>query len=453
MLDIQNILVVDDQAGMRKSLAILLKKEGFNVDEAESGEYAIERLKHKRFDLIITDLKMSPITGIDVLKYVKEKSPQSEVIIMTAFSTVDSAVTAMKMGAFDYISKPFKNEEILHRIRKSIEHSKTVSELNEIQKKSESGKKSFPIIGNSKAIKEIVSLIEKISKIDLPVLITGETGTGKNLVAKTIHINSLRVDKSYVSLNCASVPEYLLESELFGHTKGAFTGAILDRKGLFEEADSGSFLLDEIGNISKPLQAKLLGALQDQTIRRVGSNKDKSVDVRIMAATNRDLEQAVVEGEFREDLYYRLKVLHIHVPPLREYREDIPLLADYFLDICRGRFKKPDIRFSPEVIDALYKYYYPGNVRELHNIICHAIVISSGPMITIEDLPSNVIQQISERATLSKNFTKPQALEEWEKEIILQSIKKHSRNLAMVCKDLRIGRTTLWRKMKKYQII
>lgn len=447
-----DILVVDDHAGMRKSLAILIKKEGYDVDEAESGEYAIECLNHKQFDLIITDLKMSPVTGIDVLKYVKEKFPQTEVIIMTAYGTVDSAVTAMKMGAFDYISKPFKNEEILHRIRKSIEHTKTTRELNEIQKESESGKKLFPIIGKSKAIKEIISLIEKISKIELPVLITGETGTGKNLVAKTIHINSLRADKPYVSLNCAAVPEYLLESELFGHTKGAFTGAILDRKGLFEEADSGSFLLDEIGDISKTLQAKLLGFLQDKTIRRVGSNKDKNVDVRIMAATNRDLEQAVADGEFRKDLYYRIKVLHIHIPPLREYRADIPLLSNHFLNISRDKFKKPEIHFSPEVIDALYQYDYPGNVRELYNIICQAVLISSGSVITRADLSTNITQQVSETTPLSDDFTRPKALEEWEKEIIAESIKRYSHNLAVVSKELKIGRTTLWRKMKKYHI-
>lgn len=443
------ILVVDDQEGMRKSLAILLRKEGYCVDEAESGENAIKVLEDKQFDLIVTDLKMSPITGIDVLRYVKEKSPQTEVIIMTAYGTVDSAVTAMKMGAFDYISKPFKNEELLHRIRKSIEHSKTMRELNEIRKKPE---KKFPIIGKSKAITEIISLIEKIAKIDLPVLITGETGTGKNLVAKTIYINSLRADKPYISLNCATVPENLLESELFGHTKGAFTGAILDRKGLFEEADGGTFLLDEIGNISKTLQAKLLGFLQDKTIRRVGSNKDKNVDVRIIAATNKDLEQAIAEGEFREDLYYRLKVLHVHIPPLREYREDIPLLADHFLNICRDKFKKPEINFSPEVIDTLYRYHYPGNVRELYNIICQAVVISSGSVITKADLPAEITQKILEMAPLSNDLTRPKALEEWEKEIILESIKKHSHNLAMVCKELKIGRTTLWRKMKKYQI-
>ncbi|MEW6408814.1 MAG: sigma-54 dependent transcriptional regulator, partial [Nitrospirota bacterium] len=434
MSDISDILVVDDQSGMRKSLAILLKKEGYNVDEAAGGEYAIECLNHKQFDLVITDLKMSPVTGIDVLKYVKKEIPQTEVIIMTAYGTVDSAVEAMKIGAFDYISKPFKNEEILHRIRKSIEHSKTVKELYEIQK--ESRKKLFPIIGQSKAIKKIISLIERVAKVELPVLITGETGTGKNLIAKTIHINSSRADKPYVSLNCATVPEYLLESELFGHTKGAFTGAILERRGLFEEADGGSFLLDEIGNIHKTMQAKLLGVLQDQTIRRVGSNRDKSINVRIMAATNRDLEEAVMEGEFREDLYYRLKVLHVHIPPLREYREDIPLLASHFLGLCRDKFKKPEIQFSPEVINILYQYDYPGNVRELYNIICQVVALSSDSVITIADLPADITQQILVTAPLSNDLVKPQALEEWEKEVILQSIKRHSHNLAMVCREL-----------------
>lgn len=446
------ILVIDDQAGMRRSLAILLKKEGYDVVEAENGNGAITFLSDGYFDLIITDLKMSPGTGLDVLFYVKEKHPHTDVIVMTGYGTIDSAVIAMKIGAFDYISKPFKNEEILHRVRKSIGHIETEKELAYLRKDSGPSKTSFPILGQSQVTKHIVSLIERIARVDLPVLITGETGTGKNLVAKSIHNLSSVANNPFISINCAAVPEYLLESELFGHVKGAFTGAHLDRKGMFEAAEGGSLLLDEIGSMSVATQTKLLDVLHDRKIRRVGSNIRQAVNARIMAATNTDLELAVKKGSFREDLYYRIKVSHIHIPPLRERRNDIPLLAQHFLNNAADNFKRPGLQLSADAMDFLYKYDFPGNVRELNNMISNSAAISSNSIITRDDLSlsfTNTIFDLTD--TLSENL-KRNTLEEHEKDVILRSIEKNYHNLTKVSIELGIGRTTLWRKMKKYGI-
>lgn len=446
------ILVVDDQSGMRRSLAILLKKEDFHVEEAGDGEQAVACLSGGSFDIVITDLKMSPGTGLDVLYYIKDKHPRTDVIIMTGYGTVDSAVLAMKMGAFDYIAKPFKHEEILHRVNKSISYRETRRELDSFTKGSDAWKGYPPIIGKSMQIKDVNSLIGKIAKVDLPVLITGETGTGKNLIAKTIHSLSPRSDMPFISINCAAVPEYLLESELFGHTKGAFTGALLDRKGLFEEAEGGTLLLDEIGNMPYAMQSKLLDVLHDRSIRRVGSNKSKEVNVRIIAATNTDILQSIREGKFREDLYYRIKVTHIHVPPLRERHMDIPILSDHFLEKLCTEFGKPGLRLSREAADFISRYDFPGNVRELHNIISNAVAISSGPEITLQDLSLSFTSGIFDVACVKDEINKPNTLEEWERDLIIKSIRKHSHNLGSVCTELGIGRTTLWRKMKKYNI-
>lgn len=446
------ILVIDDQDGMRRSLAILLKKEGFYIEEAENGESAISHLKNEHFDIVITDLKMSPGTGLDVLYYVKEKHPLTAVIIMTGYGTINSAVLAMKMDAFDYIAKPFKHEELLHRVKKALNHLENKKELSALKGNAKTQIKLPPIIGHSTSIKNLRSLIDKIAKVDLPVLITGETGTGKNIVAKTIHGLSLRMDKPLISINCAALPEYLLESELFGHAKGAFTGAIIDRKGLFEEAEGSSLFLDEIGSMPYTMQAKLLDFFQDYTVRQVGSNKSKKVNVRILAATNTDLEQAIKDGKFREDLYYRLKVAQIHVPPLREHPEDIPILAEHFLELFRQTFNKPDLQFSHDVIDFLSANVYPGNARELSNIISSIAAISSGSIITAQDFSLSFTNKLFDLPKAFKDDSLPGTLEEWEKNLIISSLKKHPQNLTKVSNELGIGRTTLWRKMKKYNI-
>jgi DNA-binding NtrC family response regulator len=443
------ILVIDDQDGMRRSLVILLRKEGYSVEEAENGERAIAYLDSGQFDLVITDLKMSPGTGLDVLYYVLERHPQTDVIIMTGYGTVDSAVLAMKLGAFDYIAKPFKNEEILHRVRKSLTHIETEREVAALRGTKDT---EIPILGDSDATKVLIAMIRKIAQVDLTVLISGETGTGKNLVAKTVHGLSSRRGKPYVAINCSAVPEHLLESEMFGHAKGAFTGAILDRKGLFEGADGGTLFLDEIGAMPHSMQAKLLDVLQDHTIRRVGENKHRDVDVRIIAATNRDLEKAVENGTFREDLYYRVKVTQVHIRPLRERPEDVPILARNFLDDVRVAYRRPDIGLSQEALEFLIRYDFPGNVRELQNIIASAAVIASGPMITVPDLSLGFTNQLFDVSVGTSREVNPGTLEEWGRDIIVKSIEKNNHNLGKVCNELGISRTTLWRKMNKYRI-
>ena len=448
------ILVLDDQIGMRRSLGILLRKEGFHTDEAENGKQAISYFERGPYDLVITDLKMSPGTGLDVLYFVKERHPNTDVIIMTGYGTVDSAVLAMKMGAFDYILKPFKNEEILHRVRKSMNHLETTRELSSLHKRGTSEKSKVPLLGNSTAIKEIVAVMHKISNLDISILLTGETGTGKSLIAKTIHSLSSRADKPFISINCASVPDNLLESELFGHEKGAFTGALLERKGLFEAAEGGSILLDEIGSMPFPMQAKLLDVLQDRAIRRIGSNKSKAINVRVITATNTDIIKAIDNGLFRNDLYYRIKVAHIHVPPLRDHAEDIPSLGNHFLESIGKELNKPDLEFSLEALEFLLHYKFPGNVRELANAISGAAAVAVSNIISVQDLALTLTNSLTEMPTPipPERDLHPNSLEEWEKELIVESLKKNPSNLTKVCSELRIGRTTLWRKMKKYNI-
>lgn len=448
------ILIIDDQPGMRKSLGMLLRKEGFQTEEADNGKQAISYFEKGPYDLVITDMKMSPGTGLDVLYYVKERHPRTDVIIMTGYGTVDSAVLAMKLGAFDYIMKPFKNEEILHRVRKSKDHLETEAELTALHSSVTSRDKTLPLLGNSTAIKEIAAVMKKIANLDMPVLITGETGTGKSLIAKTIHSLSSRADRPFISINCASVPEHLLESELFGHEKGAFTGALLERKGLFEAAEGGTLLLDEIGSMPVPMQAKLLDILQERSVRRIGSNKSKAINVRVIAATNTDLVIAIDNGYFRSDLYYRIKVAHIHVPPLRDHPEDIPLLAQHFLELTKNEQNNAGLQINSEAIDFLQRHRFPGNVRELANAIAGAAAVAATPTISAQDLALTLTSSLFDVPAHmpSDKDAHPNSLEEWERELIVESIRKNASNLTKVCSELRIGRTTLWRKMKKYNI-
>jgi DNA-binding NtrC family response regulator len=447
-----NILVVDDEEGMRKSLSILLENEGYRVTQAVSGKEALKELAENDIDLIIADMRMDSMSGIDLLEHIQNHYMEVPVIIMTAYGTIQSAVTAMQMGAYDFIIKPFEYTDILYKTKRAIDWASSFKKTSRrVREEAEANEDSSILLGESHAIQSLKDMIRKFSINDFPVLITGETGTGKNLCAKAIHLNSCRSKGPFVSVNCACIPEHLLESELFGHTKGAFTGAAVERTGLFEAANCGTIVFDEIGAIPKAVQSKLLGVLQDKVIRKIGSNKETRVDARVIAATNIDLYESINQGNFREDLYYRIKVLHIDIPPLRKRKEDLPLLAQHFLSLSAPQLKKPNVAgFTAEAMERLTHYDYPGNVRELQNIVYSSVAISDEDYIGYYDLPTSVlinagIQMIEVHDAALKS-------EEREKRMIIQTLKRHPDNLTAVARDLKIGRTTLWRKIRRYKI-
>lgn len=381
------ILVVDDEESIREFLDIMLRKEGYEVTCAEDGQKAIEILKKKTFDMVISDLQMPKVTGMELLKYRNDNCPEVVFMMITAFGTTESAVEAMKMGAYDYITKPFKIDEVRINIANSLK-SQNLEVENRTLKKELQKEYSFQnLVGNSGSMHRVYDLIKRVSQSPTNVLITGESGTGKEMVAKAIHFNGPLKDKPFVTVNCGAIPETLMESEMFGHKKGSFTGAISDKVGLFEVADTGSLFLDEVGELPLSIQVKLLRAIQERVIRRVGATDDQKVEVRIIAATNRNLETMVKEGKFREDLYYRLNVILIHTPSLRERREDIQLLATHFLQKYNSRLAKAIGKISDEAMELLKKYDYPGNVRELENIIERTVALEGGATILPESLP------------------------------------------------------------------
>jgi two-component system response regulator PilR (NtrC family) len=381
------ILVVDDEESMREFLCIMLQRDGYMVEAVGDGHQAVLRLKEQSYDLIISDIKMPRLDGFGVLDYVKDRCPGTAMIMITAFSTTEQAVDAMKKGAYDYITKPFKNDEIRLVVENALERMDLRRE--NLQLKKELGQRfSFAnIIGKSKAMQEVYNLIEKVAASKVNVLVTGESGTGKELVARAIHYNSERRDRPFVAINCGAIPENLLESELFGHEKGAFTGAVQQKQGLFEVADGGTLFLDEIAELPPMMQVKLLRVIQEHEFRRVGGTRDLKVDVRLVAATNKDLGQAVVEEQFREDLYYRLNVIQVGLPPLRDRREDIPLLVSHFLNKL-----KPDaeVTIQDNVMRRLVDYHWPGNIRELENTVERCLVLGRGGDVCEESLPSQV---------------------------------------------------------------
>lgn len=386
------ILVVEDDQSLREVLRMFLNKGGHDVTVCGDGEKALKLVASEdEFDLVLTDLRLGSVTGLEILSFVKEHSPQTEVIMMTAFSTVETAIDAMRRGAFDYIGKPFKLEEISITLQKALER-RNLSLENIRLRIALSDKYSFDhIVGKSQAMHKVFEKIIKVAPTKTSVLITGESGTGKELVARAVHFNSPRKDKPFVVVNCGAIPDQLMESELFGHVKGAFTGAHATRHGLFESADGGTIFLDEIGELSLAMQVKLLRFLQDHKIRMVGGVQEISVDTRVVAATNRDLSQLVQAGAFREDLFYRLNVIGLHLPPLRERREDIPVLVMHFIEKYRKELGRDDIRgVSPEVMDVLAGHEFKGNVRELENIVEHAMTFASDDRITPDALPEGL---------------------------------------------------------------
>ncbi len=381
------ILVVDDEESIREFLEIMLKKEGYEVTCAEDGAKGKDLLAKKTFDLVISDLQMPNMTGIELLKYVKETYPELVFMMITAFGTTESAVEAMKMGAYDYLTKPFKIDEVRLNIQNAL-RAKHLEVENRVLKKELTKEYSFQnLVGNSEAMHRIYDLVKRVSQTPTNVLITGESGTGKEVVAKAIHYNGPLKDKPFVTINCGAIPEQLMESEMFGHKKGSFTGAVADKAGLFEVADNGTLFLDEVGELPLTIQVKLLRAIQERVIRRVGATEDIKIDVRICAATNRDLEEMVKEGTFRQDLFYRLNVINIKTPSLRDRRDDIPLLANHFLKKYNDRLNKNIGAISAEAMEMMKKYDYPGNVRELENIVERTVALEGGATILPESLP------------------------------------------------------------------
>ncbi len=383
------ILVVDDEQSMREFLEILLRKQGHEVETRGDAAAAGKALGGAEFDLVLTDLKLPIGSGIDVLSACKAKQPDAEVVVITAFGTAETAVEAMKRGAYDYVTKPFKVDEIRITVQKALEKAALARENRELRRKLEATEPGNEILGRSPKMQEVFRILERVAPTGVTVLVCGESGTGKELVARRVHELSGR-GGSFVAVNCSAIPEGLIESELFGHVKGSFTGAVGDKPGLFEEAEGGSLFLDEVGELPLTLQPKLLRALQEGRDKRVGGNREVAVDVRIVSATNRDLRREVEQGRFREDLYYRLNVVAIEIPPLRHRPQDIPLLAQHFLRKYAVAFGRPVAGFRREVLEALEGYAYPGNVRELENVVERAVALEPGPYLTLESLPLQV---------------------------------------------------------------
>ncbi len=384
------LLIVDDEANLLDFLKLLFEQEGYRVTPADSLAAARQLLEERDFDLLLCDIMMPDGSGMDILRELKASNAGTSVIMMTAYSSTKSAIEAMKLGAYDYVSKPFEVEELKLLVQKALEKTELVDENVYLRKELERKYGFSNIIGRSQRMAQIFSLIERVSKTSSTVLIHGESGTGKELIARAIHFDSSRSSKRFLSVNCGAMPENLLESELFGHERGAFTGAVKEKRGLFQEADHGTLFLDEIGEMSPSMQVKLLRALQEKTIRKVGGNQEESVDARIIAATNRDLLEMIGEGSFREDLYYRINVIPIQLPPLRHRREDIPLLADHFIEKYSSQMEIDRKRMSVQAARILEGYDWPGNVRELENLIERTLALSPGAVIEAGDLPAQL---------------------------------------------------------------
>ena len=388
------ILVVDDELSMREVLEITLRQEGYDVTVADGGEAALRALDAAPFDLVVTDLRMRGVDGLAVLRAVKERAPGTAVLMLTAFASTDTAVEAMKLGAYDYVTKPFKLDELRLTIASALER-KQLREENQALRRQLQRERGLPnFVGRSRRMLEVFETIRKIADSPSNVMITGETGTGKELVAQAIHHEGPHRDRPFVSVNCGAIPEALMESELFGHVKGAFTGAVNDTRGLFSAADGGTLFLDEITEIPPSVQVKLLRAIQERSIRRVGDTRDLRINVRLIAASNRDLAGSVAEGILREDLFYRLNVIPIHLPPLRERRDDIPFLVNHFVQKLARETGKELRGVSPEALTLLEQYRWPGNIRELENAIERAIVLGTGPTLEVDALPTELLRPV-----------------------------------------------------------
>jgi len=435
-----SILIVDDEESVRESLFDWFIEDGYRVECAENANRALSMLESDSFDIILADIKMPGMDGLEMMRRIKLMKADSIIIVMTAFATVDTAVQALKDGAFDYVTKPFDPDDLSHLIRNASKQISLTEENANLKKKVVSLENVEDMIGKSEAIKRVLKDIESVAQSNSSVVITGESGTGKELVARAIHSNSTRKFFPLVSVHCGALTESLLESELFGHEKGAFTGAMFNRKGRFEMADNGTIFLDEIATISTKMQIDLLRVLETKKFIRVGGNKEISSDFRVICATNRDLKSMVEKGIFREDLFYRLNVVNIYVPPLRERIEDIPLLVDYFIKkYCTSMNRQP-VTIDSSALKRLEEFNFPGNVRELENMIERAIVVGNGKKISLKDLPL-------EKSVISNSI---ESLDDLEKTHILIILNKYSWNISRTAKALKVDRVTLYNKISKY---
>ena len=445
--DTFRVLVVDDEPAQRELVGGFLRKQGFEVAEAPDGRTALERFRKEPFDLLLTDQRMPGLSGLELLEAARAVTPAVSMIIMTAYGTIETAVAAIKGGAADYLTKPLNLDELLHRIAQVRERQRLIMENRELREALQERHRVEGIIGESGRMQEVLSLVRRVAGSDATILIQGESGTGKELIARAIHYASPRAGAPLVSVNCAALPETLLESELFGHEKGAFTGAVAARKGRFELADGGSLFLDEIGDLPLHLQVKLLRVLQEREFERVGSSRPVSVDVRLLAATHRDLEGLVRAGRFRDDLYYRINVVSISLPPLRERREDIPLLLDHFVEKFSRRNGKRIGGLTRDAREALLRYDYPGNVRELENLVERAVILTRDEVIDLEDLPLGVKEREGEP---SGETSLTVLVEDLERRMIREALARADGVQTRAAEILGISERVLRYKLKKY---
>lgn len=453
--ELRRVLVVDDEESIRHLLVTILKRAGYEPHAVGSGSEALAQLQEHAYDVLITDIRMPKMTGLELTERIQKSGTQVTVVVMTAYGSLETALEAMKKGAYDYISKPFKPDEVVLVLRKAEERERLKRENKRLRAELERQTRSAKIITRSAQMEDILRSVRKIAEYKTTVLITGESGTGKELIARALHELSPRANKTFVAVNCGAIPAALLESELFGHTKGAFTDAIRDKKGLFEEAEGGTLLLDEIGELPLLLQVKLLRALQEETIRRVGDNREIKVDARVITATARDLADEVKQGRFRQDLYYRLNVVNISIPPLRERREEIPPLLEHFIAYHNQRLGTRVEGVAPDAMKLLVEYSWPGNVRELENTIEHAIVLAERNRIESQNLPVRIRDSRDKvRMTLAgEELSIKKTTRVIEEELIRRALRAASGNRTSAAKVLEISYRALLYKMKEYNIV
>lgn len=448
------ILVVDDDASQRRLIEFWLKEEGYSVVTASDGNSGFQAFTEKAPDLVIADIRMPGLSGLDLLGRIKAANADTPVILITAFGTVGDAVGAMKLGAADYVLKPLNPEELKVNVQRALEHQQLLDENRYLRDFSDTAFRFENLIAGSKRMRDVFDVAAQVARRDSTVLLTGESGTGKELLAKAVHQNSLRVSKPFITVNCGAIPENLIESELFGHRKGSFTGAVADRVGKFEAANEGTVFLDEIGELPINLQVRLLRVIQEREIDKIGFPKPIPVNVRLIAATNRDLRTLIEDGHFREDLFYRLSVVTIELPPLRERRDDIPLLITHFLKKHCERYQEPVPSITDDALELLARYDWPGNVRELENVVEHAVVLGHSDVIRAEDLPLQVRQAKSRVSSISLKLPDEGIdLEEVEKEILVQALEKHQWNQTRAARYLNISRKTLIYRMEKFGLV